>query len=136
MDQSSLSHGARLIQKYPDRVPIVVTDPDKVLCGNPKKFMVPGNFSLHAFMSLLRQRSNISHREGLFLLVGSTLKSANPCKTLSQIHRDDADANDILRMVLKKESVFGSTQLCWGVRRLFFVSQHPSQLFHLFAMGF
>ena len=100
----------RMMLKHPGRVPIIVEDADNVMGDGKKQFLVPGTFKANEFLGLLRQRTHIDHRHGLFLVTKSRHMLPNSLKNLSDMHNEDCGEDLILRFVLKKENVFGGFQ--------------------------
>ncbi len=94
-----------LLEKYPDRVPIIIKCHEKTLDLVRTKFLVPNNFSLGELMVVVRRYlKNLRPSEALYTFFNG--KMYPQCAMISQIFAVE-QKNYHLTMILCKESVFG-----------------------------
>jgi GABA(A) receptor-associated protein len=99
---------SRIIQKYPDRVPVIVEN----VPGNksiPKldktKYLVPNDMTLGQFAFTIRRRVKLEPEKAMFLFVNNKML---PCSELmGKIYVDNAEDDMFLYMVLQGENTFG-----------------------------
>jgi GABA(A) receptor-associated protein len=112
----SLSHrvaeSARILKKYPDRVPVIVELSKSAYSSSlPKmtkrKFLVPCELTMGQFMIVIRKRIKLSTDQALFAFVGTTVP--NPSMLLSELYQKNQDPDDhFLYVAVSRESVFGN----------------------------
>jgi GABA(A) receptor-associated protein len=100
---------SRIIKKYPDKLPIIVTKSKKTRLENidKNKFLVPNDMTLGQFLLIIRKRIKLKQEESLFLLIkdNSMIESS---KTLLQIYEDNKDEDGFLYITYCGENVFGN----------------------------
>jgi GABA(A) receptor-associated protein len=109
----SLNHrkteAARILAKYPDRIPIIVNISKDLPELDKKKYLIPGNMTLGQFMYVLRKRISLRPESALFLYVGNTL--APTSEMVSQIYENNKDEDSFLYISVLTESTFGDAFL-------------------------
>ncbi len=112
-DRKIMTLGQRLMNKYPNKIPIVVhykdiqfieLSPDTTKTSN--RLLIPDDFTIGYLLILIRRQTKISHTDGLFMFVNQTL----PCttsiiSTVYQEHKNPLD--DCLHIMVMKENTFG-----------------------------
>ena len=94
----------RIIEKYPDRIPIIVESDGLEL--DKIKYLVPKDLTLGQFLFVIRKRLNVPSSHALYLFInGSILSSSEILNSVYFIHRDIDDG--FLYITIKKESTFG-----------------------------
>ena len=108
--ESRMDTSKKILNKYPDRVPIIVfknnRNNDKNLNDIEKnKYIVPSNINVSNFSVILRNKINLSSKEAIFLLVNNVL----PPNTMSigELYRQHADEDGFLYIIYCKENTFG-----------------------------
>lgn len=74
------SHEARrVLEKYPDRVPMVVERAEKSTMPeiDKRKFLTPRDFTVGQWLSILRRRISLKSSEGLFVLVNEIIPTTS-----------------------------------------------------------
>jgi GABA(A) receptor-associated protein len=68
----------QILQKYPDRIPVVVQRAPKsnLVDLDKHKFLVPFEVTIAQFMWILRQRLTLSPNKAIYLFVNRTLPQA------------------------------------------------------------
>lgn len=78
-----MSKASRLIDKYPDKVPIVVdrasnANPD-VPTLNPKKFLVPRDLTAAQFIHMIRKRIQLDSKHAIYIFFDNSLPASSEC---------------------------------------------------------
>jgi GABA(A) receptor-associated protein len=97
----------KIIQKYPDRVPIYIQN-NKNFKYNiyKKKYLVPIDFTIGQFLIVLRQYIEISSTEALILYVDhSTILSLNT--NINNAYYRFKNSDGFLYIKIANENVFG-----------------------------
>ena len=99
----------RVISRYPDRVPIIVTKNDKS-ANTPDidkhKFLVPDDLTIGQFLYVIRKRIQLAPDKGLFLFINGEITSNNELIGMTYQRLVDKD-DGFLHVVYSCESVFG-----------------------------
>ncbi len=92
----------RLMEKYPDRVPIIINKSDFKL--DKKKYLVPKDLSIGQFMMIVRSKVNIKPEESMFIFIDNLI----PCSTdlIQQLYANH-QKDGILYVTLCLENTFG-----------------------------
>ena len=94
-----------LLQKHPDRVPVCV-NVGTGLYLDRHKYLVPRTMTVGEFSVIIRKRMNkLKPYEAIFLFVGNTLPPQP--STFSELHRQHAENNMLLKLEYRKENTFG-----------------------------
>ena len=102
------SESARMLAKYPQRVPIIVqphplTKPPPI---DKAKYLVPRDITLGQFLHCIRMRLKLHEAAALFLLVESELL---PMSMLAgAVYEAKCDRDGFLYVFYSTESAFGS----------------------------
>lgn len=94
--------------KYNDRVPIIVQkDPNckSIKEIERKKYLVPCDYSVSQFMSIIRNRLELSSDQGMFLHVNGKIPVSGDL--LSNVFKHNVDEDGFLYIYYNAESVFG-----------------------------
>lgn len=107
--ESRCSQSAKIREKYPSRVPIIVSrsESSKTIPDiDRRKYLVPNDITLGAFMHILRKRVKLEAHVGLYLFVGEC--SIVPVsQTIQQIDEEYKDTDGYLYIFYAGESTFG-----------------------------
>ncbi len=105
-----------LIQKYPDRVPIVISSISHKSHGT-NRFIVPVDMTVASFMTLLRKKVKLAPSETIFIFIKKNAKTDNTVSkgdiiaptssTLGSLYEQHKDENLVLNLIYEKENVFG-----------------------------
>ncbi|KAJ3040167.1 Autophagy- protein 8d [Rhizophlyctis rosea] len=107
--ESRLAEANRVRGQYPDRVPCVVevskTSSGDIPAPDKKKYLVPGDIPLGAFIMVLRRRMKLSPTHALFALMEGTMPptSLSMAELYVRHKRDD----NFLYLMLTSENTFG-----------------------------
>lgn len=99
--------------KYPDRIPLLITDGNKKL--KPIKLLVPSDLSIMNVLIIVRNRIKINSEETIFLFANTYTKNnkikesflCNSSETISIIYNKYKDDDNMLYLTYCKENVFG-----------------------------
>jgi GABA(A) receptor-associated protein len=103
----SLTHrqreSAKVRDKYPDRIPIIVETDDFVL--DKQKFLVPCDLTVSQFLYVLRKRIKLKPEEGVYMFINNILSSGT--QLLMSHYQNNCDEDGFLYIYLSKENTFG-----------------------------
>mmetsp|Transcript_12901 Transcript_12901/g.12998 ORF Transcript_12901/g.12998 Transcript_12901/m.12998 type:complete len:122 (-) Transcript_12901:43-408(-) len=100
----------RIRLKYPDRIPVIsekapnsdIPDIDK------KKYLVPADLTVGQFVYVIRKRIKLEPEKAIFIFVNNTLPPT--AALMSQIYKEQADADGFLYVTYSGENTFGGEQ--------------------------
>ncbi len=109
LKQKDTSEANRVLRKYPDRVPVIVTK-NKNSTTTPdidkQKFLVPVDLTMGQLMFVIRKRIKLHPEKGLFLFINETVVSNH--EIISVVYERFHDKDDkFLHVIYSCESVFG-----------------------------
>ena len=99
----------RIIQKYPDRIPVVLEksrqDNLQEYKLDKKKFLVPADMTIGQFLYTIRKRMILPAEKSIFIFINDKL---NPCSsTIGSIYNQESDEDGFVYMLLQGENTFG-----------------------------
>ena len=99
---------AKIIENYPDRVPVIVErDPKARIAEISKnKFLAPADISVAKFISEIRKHIKLGRQESLFVFVANNVMP-QPNSTMSQVYAQHKDPDGFLYVVYSSENAFG-----------------------------
>ena len=75
--EKRLAESARIREKYPDRVPVIVERADKAEKSIPdidkKKYLVPSDLTVGQFVYVIRKRIKLSPEKAIFIFIDNRL---------------------------------------------------------------
>ena len=107
--ESRCAQSAKIRDKYPSRVPIIVTrsKSSKTIPDiDRRKYLVPDDITLGAFMHILRKRVKLEAHVGMYLFVGD-YAIVPVSQTIRQIDEEFKDTDGYLYIYYAGESTFG-----------------------------
>ncbi|KAJ4785414.1 Autophagy-related protein [Rhynchospora pubera] len=102
------SEAARIREKYPDRVPVIVEKAERSDAPDidKKKFLVPSDLTLGQFVYVIRKRINLTAEKAIFMFVDNILPpTATP---ISKLYEDKKDPDGFLYFIYSGENTFGA----------------------------
>ena len=106
--EERLSESNKIIEKYPDRVPIIVErSPD---CNNipqidKKKYLVPHDLTVGQFIYIIRKRISLEPDKAIFIFVKNNLPA--PARDIVEIYKEYKDKDGFLYVTYSGENTFG-----------------------------
>ncbi len=101
----------KILQRYPDRLPILVSTSNSDTLGSIKldkhKYLVPRDLTLLQFSHLLRNHIKCGKSEALFYLIGEEGILAKPNSTINELWYYHQSDDKYLLIVIQKENTFG-----------------------------
>ena len=100
----------RIMRKYPDRLPIIVTKSkySNVPEIDKQKYLAPLDLTLGQFQFVIRRRLKLSPEKALFLFINGEIYC--PSVLLISIYEKEQDRGDgFLHMTYSGENTFGAT---------------------------
>lgn len=115
-----LAESKKILEKYPDRIPVIVTPSASAAKTNPitkEKFLVPTDLTLGQFQYVIRKRVKLAPAEAIFVFIHTSDKEeslATTSETMSAIYKKnvtdrstDEDYDGFLYLVYSGENAFG-----------------------------
>jgi len=106
-ENERITESSKIIEKYPDRIPIIVEKDkkSKIKDIDKNKFLVPNDMTLGQFMYVIRKRIKLDSTEALFFFVNNIL--CNNTQTLDEIYKTYKDKDGFLYILYTSENTFG-----------------------------
>lgn len=97
----------RIINKYPERIPIIVCKDKKctLVDIDKQKYLVPRDMNLGQFIYIIRKRIKLDPNEALFVLVNNNFIPGN--KVLNEIYENNKCNDGFLYITYGSENTFG-----------------------------
>ncbi|BBN10731.1 GABA(A) receptor-associated protein [Marchantia polymorpha subsp. ruderalis] len=107
--ESRQAESARILEKYPDRVPVIVKRADKSSIPDidKKKFLVPVDLAVGQFVFVIRKRMKLTPEKAIFVFVKDVLPPTSAM--MAQIYDEYKDQDGFLYMTYSGENTFGSS---------------------------
>ncbi|KAJ7980462.1 Autophagy-related protein [Quillaja saponaria] len=102
-----LTESNNIIQKYPDRVPVIIERYSRTELPEmeKKKYLVPRDMSVGQFIHILSSRLHLAPGKALFVFVKNTLPQTS--SLTNSIYESYKDADGFLYMCYSSEKTFG-----------------------------
>tara|TARA_Y100000389_G_C17426878_1_gene500088 strand:+ start:1458 stop:1811 length:354 start_codon:yes stop_codon:yes gene_type:complete len=99
----------RLINKYPNRIPVIVTKSkdSKIPDIDKNKFLVPSDQTIGQMVYVIRNRIKLSQEKALFIFVNNILPPTG--EILAEVYKNHKDTDGFLYITYACENVFGTT---------------------------
>ena len=97
---------SRLLQQFPDRVPVLISHVGKGITIDKRKYLVPKNLELGQFLHVLRRRSTLRPTDAIFLFISSKNLLIRMNKEMGPLYEELAEEGFLL-ISLNKENTFG-----------------------------
>ena len=98
---------SRIMSKYPDRIPIIVSKnkSSKIQDIDKKKYLVPREMYIGQFIYIIRKNLKLDQSEALFITINNQLSPSNI--PLGEIYEKQKDKDGFLYMTYTSENTFG-----------------------------
>ena len=106
-ESERISESSKIIEKYPDRIPIIVEKKQKAKISDidKNKYLVPKDMTMGQFIYVIRKRIKLNPTEALFVFTNNIL--CNNSLLLSEIYNTYKDKDGFLYIVYTSENTFG-----------------------------
>ncbi|TNN36113.1 Gamma-aminobutyric acid receptor-associated protein-like 2 [Liparis tanakae] len=100
---------AKIRNKYPDRVPVIVekVSGSQIVDIDKRKYLVPSDITVAQFMWIIRKRIQLPSEKAIFLFVDKTVPQSS--LTMGQLYDKETDEDGFLYVAYSGENTFGST---------------------------
>eukprot|EP00193_Tetraselmis_chui_P002587 CAMPEP_0177760326 /NCGR_PEP_ID=MMETSP0491_2-20121128/5209_1 /TAXON_ID=63592 /ORGANISM="Tetraselmis chuii, Strain PLY429" /LENGTH=122 /DNA_ID=CAMNT_0019276221 /DNA_START=472 /DNA_END=840 /DNA_ORIENTATION=+ len=107
------SEAARIRDKYPERVPVIVEKAEKsdIPDIDKKKYLVPADLTVGQFVYVIRKRIKLSPEKAIFIFVRNVLPPT--AALMSSIYEDHKDDDGFLYITYSGENTFGAELERW-----------------------
>ncbi|KAK3434569.1 hypothetical protein EUGRSUZ_D02047 [Eucalyptus grandis] len=101
------AEAARIREKYPDRIPVIVEKAERSDIPNidKKKYLVPADLTVGQFVYVIRKRIKLSAEKAIFIFVDNVLPPTGAI--MSAIYEDKKDEDGFLYVTYSGENTFG-----------------------------
>ncbi|KAL5978639.1 Autophagy-related protein 8C-like [Asimina triloba] len=101
------AEAARIREKYPDRIPVIVEKAERsdIPDIDKKKYLVPADLSVGQFVYVVRKRVKVTSEKAIFIFVKNALPPI--AALMSAIYEDHKDEDGFLYMTYSGENTFG-----------------------------
>jgi len=105
------AEAARIKEKYPDRIPVIVEKAEKsdIPDIDKKKYLVPSDLTVGQFVYVIRKRIKLSPEKAIFIFVRNVLPPTSAL--MSSIYEDHRDEDGFLYITYSGENTFGGAGL-------------------------
>ncbi|KAK1568544.1 hypothetical protein Q3G72_025716 [Acer saccharum] len=102
------AESARIRDKYPDRIPVIVERAEKsdVPEIDKKKYLVPADLTVGQFVYVVRKRIKLTPEKAIFIFVKNILPPT--AAMMSAIYEENKDEDGFLYMTYSGENTFGT----------------------------
>ena len=102
-----LNESKRIMNKYPDRIPVIVnkSDHSNIQDIDKKKYLVPRDMYIGQFTYIIRKNIKLNESEAIFVTINNNLVPTNI--TMSEIYKKDHNEDGFLYVVYSSENTFG-----------------------------
>eukprot|EP00252_Welwitschia_mirabilis_P023263 TRINITY_DN6546_c0_g2_i1.p3 TRINITY_DN6546_c0_g2~~TRINITY_DN6546_c0_g2_i1.p3 ORF type:complete len:123 (-),score=17.60 TRINITY_DN6546_c0_g2_i1:331-699(-) len=102
------AEAARIREKYPDRIPVIVEKSEKsdIPDIDKKKYLVPADLTVGQFVYVVRKRIKLSPEKAIFIFVNNFLPPT--AAMMCAIYEDHKDKDGFLYMTYSGENTFGA----------------------------
>jgi GABA(A) receptor-associated protein len=97
----------KIIEKYPDRIPVIVDKLDKsdIPDIDKHKYLVPNDLTIGQFVYVIRKRIKMNPDKAIFVFVNNILPPT--AAMLNQVYNEHKDPDGFLYIVYSGENTFG-----------------------------
>ena len=106
--EERISESSRVVQKYPDRIPIICEKNSKANdCPeiDKKKYLVPFDLTIGQFMYVIRKRLKLQSEAAIFLFINGTIPPSS--SLVGHIYEQHKNKDGFLYITYAKENTFG-----------------------------
>jgi GABA(A) receptor-associated protein len=92
-----LEESTRILEKYPDRLPVVCQRyNDKIVPLLKKKYLIPKDLTVGQFVYVIRQRIKLDSQSAIFIFVGDKKKVPSTGILISELYKEYADIDGFI----------------------------------------
>ncbi|KFK26531.1 hypothetical protein AALP_AA8G261100 [Arabis alpina] len=101
------AEAARIREKYPDRIPVIVEKAEKsdIPTIDKKKYLVPADLTVGQFVYVIRKRIKLSAEKAIFIFVDNVLPPTGAL--MSAVYEEKKDDDGFLYVTYSGENTFG-----------------------------
>ena len=99
-----LTEATRIIEKYPDRVPIIVETSENIKLDR-HKYLVPRDLSCGQFLFVLRKRMKLEPSKAVFMFINKEIPPT--AEIINHIYEKYKDTDKFLYIFITEENTFG-----------------------------
>ena len=105
--EDRLKESIKILEKYPDRIPIIVEKNKNCKINNidKNKFLVPSNMVLTQFIYTIRKRIKLDSSEALFFFINDNVVTNS--STILELYNIHKDKDGFLYIIYNSENTFG-----------------------------
>ncbi len=102
-----LNESKRIMNKYPDRIPVLVNKSDRsnIQDIDKKKYLVPRDMYIGQFTYIIRKNLKLDQSEALFVTINNHLIPTN--SLMDVIYENNHNEDGFLYIIYSSENTFG-----------------------------
>ena len=105
--EQRLKQSRNLIQKYDDRIPVIIYPGNKNTPAVDKyKYLVPNSLTVGEFVSIIRKRIKLGSEQAMFIFTNNVLPPT--ASSIYSIYQEHHDEDGFMYLVYSLENTFGS----------------------------
>eukprot|EP00301_Raphidiophrys_heterophryoidea_P004500 c1194_g1_i1.p1 GENE.c1194_g1_i1~~c1194_g1_i1.p1 ORF type:complete len:132 (+),score=39.49 c1194_g1_i1:35-397(+) len=106
------SEAARILAKYPDRIPVICEKAEKsdIPDIDKKKYLVPCDLTVGQFVYVIRRRIKLSPEKAIFIFVNNVLPPT--AALMSSVYEEHKSDDGFLYVTYSGENSFGEELIC------------------------
>ncbi|XP_041457363.1 gamma-aminobutyric acid receptor-associated protein-like 2 [Lytechinus variegatus] len=106
--ESRSAESAKIRNKYPDRVSVIVekAPKSKIQDIDKRQFLVPSDLTVAQFMYIIRKRIQLPPEKAMFLFVNKVLPATSA--TMGAIYEEHKDEDGFLYIAYSGDNTFGA----------------------------
>lgn len=97
----------RILEKYPDRIPVIAEKAPKsdIPDIDKNKYLVPADLTVGQFVYVIRKRMKLAPEKTIFVFVNRQLPST--AASMANVYKDNVDSDGFLYVTYSGENTFG-----------------------------
>ena len=105
--EERLSESTKIMEKHPDKTPIIVSKSNKCKLNNidKNKYLVSNDMTLTQFIYTIRKRINLDSSQALFFFVNHIVP--NNSDIIGELYKLHKDSDGFLYLTYSAENTFG-----------------------------
>jgi len=105
--EKNISESNRLINKYPDRIPVIVGKAKGCILNNIDKtrFLVPRELTIGQFITIIRKRIKLEPDKAIFIFINNILPPTG--FRIGSVYEEMKHGDGFLYIYYNGESIFG-----------------------------
>ena len=96
----------KILNKYENRVPVILESHDNNIKLDKCKFLVPGDITVGKFVYIIRKRVKLNPNEAIYLFTPPGMLPST-MELMSKLYHEHKDPDNFLYLTINTEATFG-----------------------------